>query len=837
MEWAKDKHLSNEDQRFLNASANKLNQHKLKRLTRQLTRRFVYLALLIIMLISLIFIWSGLQKEKQQTDRLQAEQLLKQAQYSSNPQISVLLALKAMQRFKDQGRFSPDAAKVLYHRLDDLAHSLESKGDLKDVENIAFSPNGENLVSTSLNGNVNIWSISSNKEVRYLNNFGKANSVAVTFSPDNEVQLIAIASDKSIQIREAGSWRLIRRLELSAYVNAITFSPDGKFLATGTVGVVNLNKLSDERISAQIWETSSGKLISSLSRGNNVNALRFSVNALRFSPDGKLIITASADGTAQIWETFSGEPVRQLLKHKKAILDVAFSPDGKHVATASLDKTAALWEVGSDREPILLHEPEQPMTAVSFSHDSKWIATASTDKMVRVWNVKSGKKIASIPHPDFISAVTFNPSLDKKDLIATASLDNKIRLWKLKDNETVTRLAHDAPVLAVAFAPQADRVVTASSKESEKYTLQFWKTTNDRQGESTGQTELKDAVNVIKFSPDGQFSARSSSDSEQERTIVQIWNTNTKGSAIVEICQDTSKTKLIAFSEDNQFFATASDDNIVRVWKVPDANQFSLNIKTLIKGSDILFKQFTDEIESSVQAIALSHDGSKLVIAGADNTAILWDVSTKQPLKRWNHESTINVVSFSTKDKFIASASDDNKAKVFLKDGTPQCPPLQHERSVVAISFSHNEQYLATASFDGKGRIWDLEHCRGRGPSAILSHDNNVNAISFSSDDQFVATASDDKTAKIWEMPSGKEVVRLNHEKAVKDVAFKPKNDHKPKDDQKVVTASLDKTAKVWLWKAEDLHTKACEHIDNHNLTPNEWEEYVSNENYRKICP
>jgi WD40 repeat protein len=826
MEWAKDKHLSNEDQQFLNASANKLNQRKLKRLTRQLTRRFIYLALLIVLLLSLMFVGYKLQEAKQQTDRLQAEQLVKQAQASSNPQTSVLLALKAMQRFKDQGRFSPDAAKVLYHRLDDLPHSLKTEEYLNNAETIVFSPTGKNLVSTSLNGDANIWNISSSKEVRHLKNIGKANAVAVTFSPNDEVALFAIASDNSIQIREAKGWRLISRLELSAYVDAIAFSPDGKFLATATVGIVNLNKLDNERISAQIWETKSGKLISSLNRGS-------SVNALRFSPNGKLIITASADGTARIWETSSGKTVGKLLNHKNAILDVAFSPNSEHVATASLDKTAAIWrvwEVG-DRKPILLqNEPEQAITAVSFSSDSKWIATASTDKMVKVWDVKSGKAIAYMPHKDFVSAVTFNPSLDKKDLIATASLDNKVRLWKIGNNAVVTRLKHDSPVIAVAFAPQADRIVTASfdKQSNAKRILQFWTTTNDWQGEFTEQTKFKGAANVIKFSPDGQFSAISSSDPKQGKTIVQIWNTNTKGSAIVEIRQDRSENKLITFSENNQFFATASDDNIVRVWRVPNANQFSLNLKTPIRGSDILFRQFDKEIESPVKAIALSRDGSKLVTAGADTTAILWNVSTKQRLKTWNHESTINVVSFSPQGQFIASASEDNKAKVFLSNGKPQCPALQHEGSVVAISFSHNEQYLATGSFDNQGRVWDIKHCQEVG--SPLNHDNKVNAISFSLNDQFVATASDDKTARIWKMPSGEEIVRLEHDKAVKDVAFKPK------DAQKVATASDDKTAKVWLWQAKDLHRKVCEHIKD-NLTRKEWEDYISNENYRETCP
>jgi WD40 repeat protein len=830
MEWAKDKHLSNEDQQFLNASANKLNQRKLKRLTRQLTRRFIYLALLIILLLSLIFVGYSLQAEQQKTVRLQAEKLVKQAdqlvktaQESSNPRISVLLALEAMQQFKDQGRFSPDAAQVLYHRLDDLPRLLKTVEHSDDVETIVFSPTGKNLVSTSLNGDANIWSISSSEEVRHLNNIGKANAVAVTFSPNDEVQLIAIASDNSIQIREAKSWRLIRRLELSAYVNAIAFSPDGKFLATATVGIVNLNKIGDKRITAQIWETTSGKLISSLNWGN-------SVNALRFSPDGKLIITASADGTAQIWETSSGEPVGKLLEHSSsAILDVAFSPDGKHIATASLDKTAAIWEVGSNRKPIRL-EHEQAVTAVSLSYDSKWIVTASTDRIVRVWEVAIDKAIAYIPHEDFVSAVSFNPSPDKKDLIATASLDNKIRLWKLKDNATVTRLTHNAPVTAVAFAPQADRIVTESfDQPNAKRSLQFWKTTDDRQGEFTGHNKFKGAETVIEFSPDGQFSAISSSDPNQGKTIVQFWNTNREGSAIVEISRDRSKNKLITFSENNQFFATASDDNIVRVWRVPDADRFSPALKISTKGSGIPVQQFT--LESSVEAIALSPDGSKLVTAGADNTATLWDVSTKQALNSWNHENKINVVGFSPQGKFIATASDDNKAKVFLSNGKQQCLELRHEGSVVAIAFSHNEQYLATGSFDSQGRVWDMKNCREVKPSAILNHDDKVNAISFSSDDQFVATASDDRTARIWKMPSGEEIVRLDHAKEVKDVAFKPN------DAQKVVTASLDKTAKVWLWQVKDLRRKTCENIADNNLTRKEWEHYISNKNYRETCP
>jgi len=776
MEWAEDKNLSNEDKRFLAASADKLHRRKIKRLARQLTRRFIYFALLIILVFSLVLVLKELQMAEQQTERLQTAQLVDKAKESSNPRIGVLQALEAMQQFENQGRSSPDAGQVLYRQLDLLPRLLKTNmNHLDDVETIAFSPNGKRLVSTSLDGIAKVWDVPSGKEVKHPNNIGnvigKVNAVA--FSSDDEVKFVAIAKENTVEIRERKSWKLIgQSLELEAYVNAIAFSPDSKFIATATVDTVNLNQPGEDQITSQIWEVTSGNSISPLNQGS-------SVNALAFSPDGKLIVTASADGTAQVWETASGKPVGQLLKHKGAILDVAFSPDGKYVATASLDTTAAIWEVGSDR-PFATLQHEQAVTAVSLSHDSKWVATASMDKIVRVWEIESGKPIAYIPHKDFVSAigkmiayiphkdfvsaVAFSPK-DKK-LIATASLDNKARLWKIREDQP---------------------------------------------------TEVEGAATAIALSSDGQFSAISSSDPKQGRTTAQFWKIDSGYSAIVEISGDKSVNKFITFSRDNKFFATASDDNTVRVWSVPG----------VIKAASSPVWQFSSE--SSVEAIALSPDGSRLVVAGADNTARLWDVATQQRLTSWSHEGKINAVAFSPQGNFIATASDDNKVKVFknakeFKEEEQLCMTLQHDGGIVAIAFSHNEQYLATGSLDGRGRVWDIKCSQDVVTPVVLSHGGKVNAIAFSSDDKFVATASDDKTARVWKRSDGQEEIRLDHAKPVNAVTFK-------QDNRKIATASSGETAKVWFWQLKDLRPKACEHIKN-SLTETD----KLTEKEREIC-
>jgi WD40 repeat protein len=70
------------------------------------------------------------------------------------------------------------------------------------------------------------------------------------------------------------------------------------------------------------------------------------VTAVAFSPDGKLLATASDDGTARLWDPGTGQSVGQpLTRHTGAVYSVAFSPEGKLLATGSADNTARLWDV------------------------------------------------------------------------------------------------------------------------------------------------------------------------------------------------------------------------------------------------------------------------------------------------------------------------------------------------------------------------------------------------------------------------------------------------------------------------------------------------------------
>ncbi|MGK7877393.1 MAG: toll/interleukin-1 receptor domain-containing protein, partial [Xenococcaceae cyanobacterium] len=108
------------------------------------------------------------------------------------------------------------------------------------------------------------------------------------------------------------------------------------------------------------------------------------VISVSFSPDGKTLATGSDDKTIKLWNVETGREIRTLFGHDDSVRSVSFSPDGKTLASGSYDKTIKLWNVETGREIRILFGHDDWVISVSFSPDGKTLATGSDDKTIKL---------------------------------------------------------------------------------------------------------------------------------------------------------------------------------------------------------------------------------------------------------------------------------------------------------------------------------------------------------------------------------------------------------------------------------------------------------------------
>jgi WD40 repeat protein len=272
-----------------------------------------------------------------------------------------------------------------------------------NVNEMAFSPDGQLLATASADRTARIWEVASGQE-RTRVTHGKAVR-GVAFSPDG--QLLATASaDRTARIWEVASGQERTRVTHDNAVRRAAFSPDGQLLATA----------SADR-TARTWEVASGQ-----------ERTRFTHSAWEWttalSPDGRLLATTNGFWTARIWEVASGQE-RTRVTHGKKVRGAAFSPDGQLLATIGANRKVRIWEVASGREHTrFTYDPG--VWHVAFSPDGQLFAT-SLDRMVRIWEVTSGQERIWLPHLKVVLGLAFSPN---GQLLATVSRD-QAAIWSI----------------------------------------------------------------------------------------------------------------------------------------------------------------------------------------------------------------------------------------------------------------------------------------------------------------------------------------------------------------------------------------------------------------------
>lgn len=497
------------------------------------------------------------------------------------------------------------------------------------------------------------------------------------------------------------------------------------------------------------------------------------VESVAFSPNGKLILTASDDHTARLWNAQDGRLLSTLRGHTDKLVDARFSPDGRLVVTFSKDRTARTWNVANGRLLAVLRGHTDAVCDAEFSPDSQRIATASDDHTAKVWNAANGRLLATLQgHTGVVQRVQFSSDGQR---IVTASEDHTARLWNGADYSLLMILeGHSDAVTSAAFSPDAQHVITASSDG----TARVWGTAD---GHPLAILRHGGTVLVAIFSPDGQRIATAGLD-----RMARVWS-SADGHLLATLQGHTSTIVHLTFSPDGRRILTDSSDSTARVWNSVDGQ--------LLATLDVP-PRATVRYQGGAGLVpwesAFSPDGRFVIAALGDNAARIWDIAsagdTIKTLR--NHSGPVLGATFSPDGAGFVTVSSDNTARIWSSTDGRQMATLQHPDQVYEANFSPDGLRIVTASRDNAARIWSSTD--GRLLATLTGHTDQVYRAQFSPDGQRIVTASGDHTAKIWSSTDGRLLMTLpGHTDLLVRAQFSP-------DGQRIVTASWDHTARVW---------------------------------------
>jgi WD40 repeat protein len=288
------------------------------------------------------------------------------------------------------------------------------KGGWNSIEGVAFSPDGKTIASGCLDGSLKLWDVTTHRERRkqMLND----HIYSLTFSPKGTT--IAVGHFKQVTVVDAETGKEAATLKgHEAAVGSLAIAPSGKLLASAS---------GDGTV--RIWDMEKEKSVFTL-RGHDGAVL-----SVAFCPDGKTVASGGQDGTVRIWDVVTGKQRAKLasLFHWFTVVpSVAYSPDGEKIA-AGYGGCVKLWDVASGRSKTVARQ-DNSVTSVAFTRDGKWLATGNLESEVRVWEIATGRECFTWKHGGPVNSVAFSPD---GTLLASGTDENTVKLWSLKKRKS-----------------------------------------------------------------------------------------------------------------------------------------------------------------------------------------------------------------------------------------------------------------------------------------------------------------------------------------------------------------------------------------------------------------
>lgn len=577
------------------------------------------------------------------------------------------------------------------------------------VQTVAFSPDGETLVTGAHDGTLTLWNTNTAEMIAEVPG-ARSEIISVAFNPQDAKELLVTQAGLRFLILDtAGNQRAFLDLQGLDTVKSASYSPDGALIAGGN---------QDGHV--RIWDAKTHQVVVD---DIVVPGKRVGISQVLFSPDGKILAAARGGGGENdilLWQTDTWEPIGEPLQgHSRIVQRIAFATDSKLLASADGGGTILLLDVAT-RETVGELLDSGSVNDLVFIEGGTVLVSAGAGGTIRFWDVVKQRAIgdALTGHHDSVNSIAFSSDGTH---FASGSRDNTAILWQLKPQLAIASTLASTQRLNLTFSPDG-KTLAANDRNS----IAVWK---------LGEDETDPSLNVL---PIPQSYAMTFSSDNKRLAIIECGKsvdgegcTQFKLEFFDVATLEPKSEPLLIDNPSPSYLPRANitfrnqDKTIVSAWCSDsrvggECNQLEINVWDPAQGRSVR-RPFRINVDGIFE-VRFSPDQNRIAVAGCAwrsesgrcqaGGIYLWDLKTQQPIHNLlvGHLDAIRALAFDSKGELLASGSNDGTILVWnVQDGEPVGQPLrQHNDSIGGIGFVEDDNILVSSSMDNTILLWDV---------------------------------------------------------------------------------------------------------------------------------